>query len=172
MAAPQQQQLQAWFQAVDVDHSGGISADELQKALLNGDWSPFNIETVRMMINMFDRDDNGTINYQEFCGLWKYIEDWKRCFMGFDKDQSGSIDQNELKNAMITFGYNLSDKFLSMMIRKYDKKGTGNITFDNFIQVSVTVRTLTDSFRRFDTDSDGWVTINYEQFMELVVSSR
>jgi hypothetical protein len=28
--------------------------DELQRALINGDWSPFNIETVRTMVNMFD----------------------------------------------------------------------------------------------------------------------
>lgn len=29
--------------------------DELQRALVNGDWSPFNIETVRTMVNMFDK---------------------------------------------------------------------------------------------------------------------
>jgi Ca2+-binding EF-hand superfamily protein len=39
----------------------------------------------------------------------------------------------------------------------------GNVTFDNFVQACVTVKTLTDSFRAFDTDQDGWVQINYEQ---------
>jgi len=39
---------------LDTDGSGQLSADELQKALINGDWSPFNIETVRLMVNMFD----------------------------------------------------------------------------------------------------------------------
>lgn len=48
------QQLWSWFKAVDTDNSGHLSADELQKALINGDWSPFNIETVRLMVNMFD----------------------------------------------------------------------------------------------------------------------
>lgn len=42
------------FQAVDQDHSGKISANELQLALLNGNFSPFNPETCRLMIGMFD----------------------------------------------------------------------------------------------------------------------
>lgn len=47
-------QLWYWFQAVDTDRSGYLTADELQRALINGDWTPFNMETVRMMVNMFD----------------------------------------------------------------------------------------------------------------------
>lgn len=36
------------------------------------------------------------------------------------------------------------------------------MTFDNFVQASVTVKTLTDSFRQYDTDGDGWIQIKYE----------
>ncbi|CAG8749226.1 21883_t:CDS:2, partial [Gigaspora rosea] len=120
-------QLYFWFQAVDTDKNGTLTTEELQKALINGDWSPFNIETVRLMMNMFDTGtylfhyqqttywflkthvikmllklngcdeinsklisqaslfinnknphNSGTINYSEFVGLWRYIEDWKR----------------------------------------------------------------------------------------------
>jgi Ca2+-binding EF-hand superfamily protein len=48
--------LLAFFQAVDTDHSGAITASELRQALLNGNWSPFNPETCRLMISMFDRN--------------------------------------------------------------------------------------------------------------------
>lgn len=57
---------------------------------------------------MFDRDNNGTINFQEFSGLWKYVTDWQNCFRSFDRDNSGSIDQNELKQALTTFGMKLN----------------------------------------------------------------
>ncbi|EXX76015.1 Pef1p [Rhizophagus irregularis DAOM 197198w] len=166
------QQLYFWFQAVDTDKSGALTTEELQKALINGDWSPFNIETVRLMMNMFDTDNSGTIAFQEFTGLWRYIEDWKKCFQTFDADGSGTINFAELKNALRTFGYNLSDNFINLLIKKYDKYGKGDVTFDNFVQSCVTVKTLTDAFRRYDTDNDGWILINYEQFLELVVNNR
>ncbi|ORX92448.1 programmed cell death protein [Basidiobolus meristosporus CBS 931.73] len=164
--------LLAWFQSVDRDNSGDITAQELQVALSNGSWTPFNMETVRLMINMFDRDHNGTINYQEFAGLWRYIEDWQKCFLGFDKDHSGYIDAQELQDALRAFGYNLTPQFVRLLILKYDSRGKGDVSFDNFIQICVTIRSLTESFRRFDTDSDGWILINYEQFLELVLSNR
>ena len=59
-----------------------------------------------MMIGMFDRDGSATIDFEEFASLWKYIDDWQKCFRSFDKDNSGSIDKNELKLALTTFGNN------------------------------------------------------------------
>jgi Ca2+-binding EF-hand superfamily protein len=112
---------------------------ELQTALVNGDWSPFNIETVRMMVGIFDTgkyalnncnvililslDNNGTIDFREFRGLWKYVEDWSRCFKKFDQDNSGSIDCYEMGHALRTFGYNLSDRFVGILIQTFDKYG-------------------------------------------------
>ena len=130
------------------------------------------------------KDQSGTIGFNEFGGLWRYVEDWKRCFGAFDQDGSGSIDRKEMGNALRAFGYNLSDGFINLLINKFDKygeflfilcqymlimmytgkwsQGKGDVTFDNFVQACVTVKTLTDSFRQFDTDSDGWIRINYE----------
>ena len=65
-----------WFQAVDTDKSGHITASELQRALVNGNWSHFSEEACRMMIEMFDRpieDRSGTINIYEFRDLYNYI---------------------------------------------------------------------------------------------------
>lgn len=59
------------FQAVDRDCSGRISAEELQTALSNGTWRPFNAETCRMLIAMFDTDNDGGISLNEFEALWK-----------------------------------------------------------------------------------------------------
>jgi len=33
-------------------------------------------------------------------------------------------------------------------------------------------QTLTASFRQFDTDMDGWITIGYEQFVSLVFNLK
>ncbi|KAK6188639.1 hypothetical protein SNE40_004788 [Patella caerulea] len=43
-------QIVRWFQAVDTDRSGKITAIELQQALTNNNWTKFNAETCRLMI--------------------------------------------------------------------------------------------------------------------------
>ncbi|KAJ8679054.1 hypothetical protein QAD02_014841 [Eretmocerus hayati] len=160
------------FNRVDRDRSGEISADELQQALSNGTWTPFNPETVRLMIGMFDKKNSGTVSFEEFGALWKYVTDWQNCFRSFDRDNSGNIDKNELKTALVSFGYRLSDGLIDTLMRKYDRAGRGTIYFDDFIQCCVVLHTLTASFRQFDTDLDGVITIHYEQFLGMVFNLK
>ncbi|XP_008557786.1 programmed cell death protein 6 isoform X2 [Microplitis mediator] len=160
------------FQRVDKDQSGAISADELQQALSNGTWTPFNPETVRLMIGMFDKSGNGTVSFDEFGALWKYVTDWQNCFRSFDRDNSGNIDRNELKTALTNFGYRLSDGLVDMLVRKYDRLGRGTIYFDDFIQCCIVLYTLTSAFRKYDADQDGVITIHYEQFLSMVFNLK
>ncbi|MBW0491429.1 hypothetical protein O181_031144 [Austropuccinia psidii MF-1] len=177
-------QLRQWFGAVDRDNSGNISAIELQQALVNGDWSPFDLDTVKMLMNIFDTDRSGTINFDEFAGLWKYIKDWQGVFRHFDADRSGTIAGHELRNALDQFGFRLPPNLLQLLLRKYvisDNQATGSlmsrnnpdggITFDRFVRCCVTVKSLTESFQRIDTDRDGWVQLSYEQFMQLALEA-
>src|SRR5271154_5449890 len=99
-----EQQLRALFSNIDVDNNGTLTPTELQRVLLNGDWSPFNLDTIELLFSIFDHDRNGTINFNEFVGLWHYIEDWKRVFSTFDQDNSGTIEILELITAMKSFG--------------------------------------------------------------------
>ncbi|KAH9851150.1 hypothetical protein C2E23DRAFT_260991 [Lenzites betulinus] len=173
-------QLWSWFAAVDTDRSGHISVHELQKALINGDWTPFDLDTVKLLMSIFDTDRSGTIGFNEFSGLWKYIKDWQNVYRHFDRDQSGSIDRTELADALRQFGYNLSPQLLQLVERKYDVlQGSGppargaplpGITFDRFVRACVVIKQVTESFQRLDTDRDGWVQINYDQFMQTVLS--
>ncbi|KAI0781050.1 hypothetical protein BD413DRAFT_433185, partial [Trametes elegans] len=164
-------QLWQWFSAVDTDRSGAISVTELQAALVNGNWTRFDLDTVKMLMSIFDTDRSGTIGFNEFAGLWKYIQDWQNVFRHFDRDRSGSIDGSELSEALRSFGYNLSPALLTLLEQKYasgpsDRYGPPpGITFDRFVRACVVVKTLTEAFQRVDTDRDGWVQMNYEQFM-------
>ncbi|XP_052791156.1 programmed cell death protein 6-like isoform X1 [Mya arenaria] len=165
------QEVWGWFQAVDGDRNGKITSEELRQALHNGNWSPFNAETCRLMVGMFDKDRSGTIDVQEFAALWKYVQDWKSCFDRFDTDRSGNIDAGELSNAFRTFGYNLSPQFCDVVVRTFDRRGARNIQFDDFIQACVLLKTLTDKFRAKDTQQNGTVRISYEEFLEMVLDT-
>ena len=57
-----------------------------------------------MLILEQDTDRSGTIGFNEFAGLWKYIKDWQNVFRHFDRDRSGSIDGQELDQALNQFG--------------------------------------------------------------------
>ncbi|TFK29788.1 apoptosis-linked protein [Coprinopsis marcescibilis] len=169
--------LWSYFSAVDADRSGAISVTELQQALVNGNWSRFDLDTVKMLMGIFDTDRSGTINFTEFAGLWKYIQDWQNVFRHFDRDRSGTIEGHELAEALRSFGYNLSPNLLSQIEHKYASAPVGTfgpppgITFDRFVRACVAVKTLTEAFQRVDTDRDGWVQMNYEQFMGIVLSA-
>jgi len=176
-------QLWQWFTSVDFDQSGAITANELQQALVNGDWSPFDLDTVKLLMSIFDTDRSGTIGFNEFAGLWQYIREWQNVFRHFDTDRSGSIEGPELSNALRQFGYNLSPTLLQLVLRKYDIQKASDmtvapgfqqaplgITFDRFVRACVVIKTLTGAFSELDADRDGWVQINYDQFMQTVLS--
>ncbi|XP_071813857.1 sorcin-like isoform X2 [Apostichopus japonicus] len=163
--------LWAWFQAVNVSRNGSIKAEELQQALLNSNWSTFKRETCETMIRTFDQKRDGTINFHEFAALWKYIQDWNRCFQQFDADRSGNIDANELGNAFRTFGYVLSPQFCVMIVRKFDRDNRNTINFDDFIQVCVMLKGLSEAFKNKDTNRTGTINIHYEQFLEMVLEN-
>ncbi|XP_074647877.1 sorcin-like isoform X2 [Tubulanus polymorphus] len=164
-------ELWQWFQSVDVDRNGEITAHELKRALMNGNWTPFNDETCRLMIGMFDKDRSGTINAAEFGALWKYIQEWKACFDRFDTDRSGNIDANELSTAFATFGYRLSPAFSQLCIRVFDRRFARSINFDDFIQCCVMLKTLTNKFREKDVNQTGNINVHYEQFLEMVLDN-
>lgn len=86
---------------------------------------------------MFDKTNKGTISFDDFGSLWKYITDWQNCFRSFDKDNSGNIDRNELRAALQTFGYNLNDSTVTTMLQKFDRLGKGTVLFDDFIQCCI-----------------------------------
>lgn len=47
---------------------------------------------------MFDRDNSGTINLQEFGQLFTFMNQWTEVYRRFDKDNSGTIDEGEMSN--------------------------------------------------------------------------
>lgn len=52
-----------------IDDSGG---SELTLAAI-----AFDLDTVKLLMSIFDTDRSGTVTFSEFQGLWKYIKDWQ-----------------------------------------------------------------------------------------------
>ncbi|EPS42920.1 hypothetical protein H072_3027 [Dactylellina haptotyla CBS 200.50] len=160
------------FKAVDKDGSGQLSEKELRAALVNGDWSSFDPHTVRMMIRMFDTDRDGTIGFNEFCGLWGFLAAWRALFDRFDTDGSGNISYQEYSNALAAFGYRLSPQFVTILFKSYDKRGENAISFDLFVQSCISLKRMTEVFKKYDEDRDGYITLSFEQFLTEILRQR
>ncbi|VDL92559.1 unnamed protein product [Schistocephalus solidus] len=157
--------LRQIFKNFDKDQNGSITAKELQEALQNGVGTPFDINCASLMISLFDRDNNGTIDINEFCQLFNYIMQWKQLFEQHDSDRSGSIDYNEFRSALRHFRYNLSDKFTGWIMGRFDRQKRGAIGFDKYIYILVCLQMLTDSFKALDVMRRGVATMSFEQFL-------
>lgn len=160
------------FGAVDKDGSGQLSEKELRTALVNGDWSPFDPHTVRMMIRMFDTDRSGAISFDEFCGLWGFLAAWRGLFDRFDVDRSGSISYEEFSEALVAFGYRLSHHFIRLLYSTYDRRGDNAISFDLFVQACISLKRMTDVFKKYDEDRDGYITLSFEEFLTEIIRQR
>ncbi|KAJ2952841.1 hypothetical protein O0L34_g7208 [Tuta absoluta] len=162
-------QVAQWFRAVDKDQSGLISATELQGALVNAQGQKFSETACRLMIGMFDKDRSGTINLEEFDKLYTYVNQWLAVFKTYDQDQSGSIEEKELGNALTQMGFRFSPDFISFLAKRNDPK-EGKISVDHFIVLCVQIQRFTEAFRVRDTQQNGTVTIQFEDFLNIALS--
>ncbi|KAI9053671.1 hypothetical protein LZ554_002625 [Drepanopeziza brunnea f. sp. 'monogermtubi'] len=160
------------FKAVDKDGTGHLTERELRSALVNGDWTSFDPHTVKMMIRMFDTNRSGSIGFEEFCGLWGFLAAWRSLFDRFDADRSGNISLREYTDALVAFGYRLSPQFVEVLFRTFDKNRQGAISFDLFVQSCISLKRMTDVFKKYDDDRDGYITLSFEDFLTEIIKQR
>ncbi|WVW83623.1 hypothetical protein I302_105644 [Kwoniella bestiolae CBS 10118] len=181
---PQQQQgtddaeLQRMFSQFDSSRTGDLSAYDLQRLLAKDTMMDAREDAVKMLMNIFDTDKSGTINFMEFEGLYRYIQDWHGIFRRFDRDNSGLIDRKELHNALLGFGFSLPKEMVILVEKRFAPPPTSvnaqqnkGISFDRFLMACVTVKHYTEGFRRLDVNGQGHITLDYNQFMELVLDA-
>jgi peflin len=93
-------------------------------------------------------------------GLWGFLSAWRGLFDRFDTDRSGTISYNEFSEALVAFGYRLSPQFVTLLYRTYDRRGDNAISFDLFVQACISLKRMTDVFKKYDEDRDGYITLS------------
>lgn len=68
--------------------------------------------------------------------IWYFLYVLQANFEKFDRDRSGKIDINELREALMSLGFAVSPVVLDLLVSKFDKSGGKNkaIEYDNFIE--------------------------------------
>ena len=69
-------------------------------------------------------------------------------------------------------GFRISQNFVQVLILKFDRQSRRSVKFDDFIQICVLLRSLTEAFKQRDSNLNGKITINYEDFMSLALAYK
>ena len=123
------------FQIFDRDGNGKIDTDEVRTILEKRNGTLTDTD-VALMIQSVDLDKDGELDFEEFVLMMVKAQDpstdYIEAFKVFDTDNSGFIDEHELKAALEKAGGKYSDEEIKEMIASSDLNNDGLISFFEF----------------------------------------
>lgn len=133
--------LRQAFYAIDLDHTGYINIEELDKAFKLAGIS-LSKEELQNIINSADDQNNGKLDYSEFIvasiNQKKFVDKEKliSAFKYFDVDDSGYIDAGDLKNALLRSGKKIiNNEGVDKMIEEVADKNQLKISLIEFLNL-------------------------------------
>ncbi|KAM6549658.1 hypothetical protein CsatB_021334 [Cannabis sativa] len=162
--------LREWFDRVDSDKSGSITASQLKKALAVGNLE-FSISVVQQMIRMYDFDRNGTMSFDEFVALNKFLLKVQQAFSDLERDR-GYLVTDEVFEALVKIGFSLDSPAFYTVCESFDKKKNGRFRLDDFISLCIFLQSARNMFDSFDTAKQGRVTLDLNQFVYCTANCR
>ncbi|XP_020094514.1 peflin-like isoform X1 [Ananas comosus] len=162
--------LREWFDRVDSDHTGNVAAPQLQRALAVGNLN-FPLSVVQQMIRMYDFDRNGTMNFEEFVALNKYLLKVQNVFSALQRDR-GFLNLDEVYEALVKLGFSLDSPAFYTVCESFDKNKMGMIRLDEFISLCIFIQSARNLFNSFDTSKQGRVTLDFNQFVYCTANCR
>ncbi|XP_022140738.1 sorcin-like isoform X1 [Momordica charantia] len=155
--------LKEWFDRVDSEKSGSVTAPQLQKALAVGNLN-FPLSIVQQMIRMYDFDRNGTMSFEEFVALNKFLLKLQQAFSDLERGR-GFLVPNDVYEALVKIGYTLDSPAFYTVCESFDQKKNGRFRLDDFISLCIFVQSAGNLFNSFDTAKQGRVTLDLNQFV-------
>uniref|UniRef100_A0A0E0LXY0 EF-hand domain-containing protein n=1 Tax=Oryza punctata TaxID=4537 RepID=A0A0E0LXY0_ORYPU len=121
----------------------------------------------------------------EFVSLWNCLGQWRLpiglisvlggtiqgIFDRYDRNRSGKIEKDELREALRSLGYAVPPSVLDLLIANYNNgvSSRGALDFDNFVECGMIVKGLTEKFKEKDTRYSGSATLSYDGFLSMVI---
>lgn len=120
------------FKAIDINGDGNLSKEEVMLGYEQHLGIPMTVEQVDEMFEKIDLDGNGTIDYTEFVTATiegknlVTIDRLKMAFKMFDKDGSGALSPDEIKD-VLCFDSSVDPSEIDKIIAEVDENGDGEI---------------------------------------------
>ncbi|KAM6949588.1 calpain-1 catalytic subunit [Aplochiton taeniatus] len=101
----------------------------------------FGEETCRSMINLMDTDGSGKLGLTEFHVLWEKVKRYLTIFRQFDLDKSGTMSSYEMRMALESAGFKLTNHLFQLIILRYSEADL-TLDFDNFVTCLIRLETM------------------------------
>ncbi|XP_042457696.1 calcium-dependent protein kinase 21-like [Zingiber officinale] len=128
--------IKQMFHMMDKDNNGSLTLEELKEGLhIIGD--PVPEPDIKMLLEVADVDGNGTLDCEEFMTVSVHLkkisseEQLTKAFNYFDKDGSGYIEMDELREALHE-GDAPSEQVIWEIISDVDTDKDGRISYQEF----------------------------------------
>uniref|UniRef100_A0A8C5GF82 Caltractin-like n=1 Tax=Gouania willdenowi TaxID=441366 RepID=A0A8C5GF82_GOUWI len=138
----QKQEIKEAFDLFDTDGTGSIDVKELKVAMRALGFEPKKEEIKKMVADFVDKENSGTINFEDFLTLMTQKmnekdskEEIMKAFRLFDDDGTGKISFKNLKRVAKELGENLTDEELEEMIEEADRDGDGEVNEQEFLRI-------------------------------------
>ncbi len=133
-AKEQINEMEEIFSAMDENNDGMLSKEEISKGYEKHFGVQIEDEEVDKIFDAIDTDGSGAIDYSEFLmatmneSQLLSKENLKRAFKMFDKDNSGTISRDEIREALGDMEEEIAEKIIS----EVDVNNDGEISFEEF----------------------------------------
>lgn len=124
------------FLAIDTTHSGTITLEEFKQVITSQDTMKMDEEQMERVFKQIDVAGNNEIQYSEFLAamvsqrIALHEDLLKQTFRRFDKDNSGFIDIENLKEVL---GESFSPEEITKIMAEVDTNGDGKIEYYEFM---------------------------------------
>jgi Ca2+-binding EF-hand superfamily protein len=149
--------LEDVFVAMDKDGNGKLSTSELQAGIRKMTGRTIGKQGLQDLVQLVDDNENNSVDWKEFVTLYKTAErdqidatevmrrartklrerglSCREAFEGFDADDNGKIDREELRVGLRKLGVSLGDEQLKGLMSVVDKNSDGAVDLDEFVAI-------------------------------------
>ncbi|KAJ4974260.1 hypothetical protein NE237_007434 [Protea cynaroides] len=157
--------LRDMFKLMDTDNNGKITYEELKAGLQNVG-SQLAEPEMKLLMEVADVDGNGTLEYGEFVTVTIHLqklendEHIRRAFMFFDRDGSGYIEMDELRETLTDDSGEPDNEVLNDIIREVDTDKDGRISYEEFVAMMKTGTDWRKASRQYSRERFKSLSIN------------
>mmetsp|Transcript_40311 Transcript_40311/g.61513 ORF Transcript_40311/g.61513 Transcript_40311/m.61513 type:complete len:176 (-) Transcript_40311:66-593(-) len=134
-------ELRSAFTKFDKNGDGQLTHQELMDGIQSVPQIKLDVDEIEKAMDVIDSNNNGVIDYTEFIAACMYSQDYseerqiKQAFMYFDKDNSGTISSDELRQCLQSEDQTLSDDEVNALISEVDTNQDGMIDYKEFLEM-------------------------------------